>query len=150
MIWKPHVTVASVLELEGRFLLVEETTPQGLRLNQPAGHLEENESLLDASVRETWEESGYIYDPQALIGIYQWKSKDKTFLRFAFTGTILSHDPDRMLDEGIVRAIWLTHDEIRKKPCRSPMVLQCVMDYLSGSRHSLDIINHYPIRKELA
>lgn len=150
MIWKPHVTVAAVLESEGKFLLVEESTPDGLRFNQPAGHLEENESLIDASVRETLEESGYLFDPQALIGIYQWKSIEKTFLRFAFTGTILSHEPDRTLDEGIIRATWLTLDEIRNKPCRSPMVLQCVEDYLANRRYPLDIINHYPIQKELA
>ncbi len=150
MIWKPDVTVAAVLETEGRFLLVEEITQQGLRFNQPAGHLEESESLLDASVRETLEESGYIYAPQAVLGIYQWKSPEKTFLRFAFTGTIISHDPDRRLDEGIIRAIWLTPEEIREKPCRSPMVLQCVEDYLADRRYPLDIINHYPIQKEQA
>lgn len=150
MIWKPNVTVAAVLEAEGRFLLVEEVTQEGIRLNQPAGHLEEGESLLDAVVRETLEESGYVFEPRHIVGIYQWKSKESTFLRFAFSGKIIAHDPDRILDEGILRALWLNPDEIREKPCRSPMVLQCVEDYLSGKRHSLTIITHYPFKKEQA
>lgn len=147
MIWKPHVTTASILEQDGKFLLVEEHTSQGLLFNQPAGHLEPDESLLAATVRETLEESAYDFEPQHLIGIYRWHSaaSDTTYLRFAFTGSILAHHPERALDEGIVRAVWMTPDEIRATSARhrSPLVLRCVEDYLIGKRYPLDIITHY-------
>lgn len=148
MIWKPNVTVASVLELDGKFLFVEEHTPDGILLNQPAGHLEPGESLVDAAIRETLEESGYTFEPQAIVGIYQWQSGTTTYLRFAFTGQILAHDPERKLDEGIIRALWLDPDEIATRGQRSPMVSQCTVDYLDGKRYPLDIITHYPTRQE--
>lgn len=146
MIWKPNVTVAAVLEQNGKFLLVEENTSQGDLFNQPAGHLEPGESLIEGAVRETLEESAYTFEPIALIGIYQWRVQDTTYLRFAFTGKVLSHDPLRKLDDGIIRALWLSPDEIRagKERHRSPMVCQCIEDYLGGRRHPLDIITHYP------
>ena len=148
MVWKPNVTVASVLELDGKFLLVEEHTPDGVLFNQPAGHLEPGESLIEAAVRETLEESGYTFEPQAIVGIYQWQSVKTTYLRFAFTGRILAHDPERKLDEGIIRAIWLHPDEIATMRHRSPMVHQCMVDYLDGKRYPPDIITHYPIQQE--
>ena len=148
MVWKPNVTVASVLELDGKFLLVEEHTPDGVLFNQPAGHLEPGESLIEAAVRETLEESGYTFKPQAIVGIYQWQSVRTTYLRFAFTGRILAHDPERKLDEGIIRAIWLHPDEIATRRHRSPMVHQCMVDYLDGKRYPPDIITHYPIQQE--
>ncbi|MDP2804882.1 MAG: NUDIX hydrolase [Gallionellaceae bacterium] len=147
MIWKPNVTVAAVLEQNGKFLLVEEHTSQGLRFNQPAGHLEPNESLVDAVTREVLEESAYDFKPEYLIGIYRWHSTtaDTTYLRFAFGGSILGHHPERALDEGIVRAAWMPLDEIHstKERHRSPLILRCVEDYLAGKRYPLELITHY-------
>lgn len=146
-IWKPNVTVASVIEQDGKFLLVEEHTSQGLMLNQPAGHLEANESLLHAVVRETREESAYDIEPQHLIGIYRWHAEksDTTYLRFAYSGRILSHHAEQPLDTGIVRTIWMTRNEIRESinRHRSPLVLRCVEDYLAGKRYPLELITHY-------
>ena len=126
---------------------MEERTSQGMRFNQPAGHLEPDESLLAAVVRETLEESAYEFEPQHLIGIYRWHSSaaDTTYLRFAFTGRILAHHPQRALDEGIVRASWMTPEEIRASQAhhRSPLILRCVEDYLAGKRYPLEIITHY-------
>ena len=147
MIWKPNVTVAAVIEQEGKFLLVEEQTEQGLLFNQPAGHLEANESLVNATVRETLEESAYQFQPQHLVGIYRWHAttSDTTYLRFAFTGLILTHYPERTLDEGIVRAVWMSPDEIRASQSRhrSPLILRCVEDYLAGKRYPLELLTHY-------
>jgi len=147
MIWKPNVTVAAVIERDGKFLLVEEETSQGVRFNQPAGHLEADESLLAAVARETLEESAYHFVPQHLLGIYRWHSPDSdtTYLRFAFTGTITGHEPDRQLDTGILQAVWLTPDEIRANQSRhrSPLILHCVEDYLAGKRYPLELLVHY-------
>lgn len=147
MIWKPNVTVAAVIERDGKFLLVEEHTSQGLLLNQPAGHLESNESLLAAVARETLEESAYTFEPQHILGIYRWHApaSDTTYLRFAFTGRILAHDAERTLDDGIVRAIWMSPDEIRASTSRhrSPLILRCVEDYLAGKRYPLELLVHY-------
>lgn len=147
MIWKPNVTVAAVLERDGRFLLVEEETEDGIRYNQPAGHLECREALTDAAVRETLEETGYAFAPQYLVGIYSWRNeaKDVTYLRFAFGGEITGHDAARPLDEGIVAARWLTLDEIRALAPRhrSPLILRCIEDWLAGRRYPLDLLTHY-------
>ena len=147
MIWKPNVTVAAVIEREGKFLLVEEETSQGLCFNQPAGHLEAEESLLVAVVREVLEESAYSFTPQYLLGIYRWHSpeSDTTYLRFAFTGAITEHDATRQLDAGILQAVWLQPDEIRatQERHRSPLVLRCIEDYLVGKRYPLDLLVHY-------
>lgn len=147
MIWKPNVTIAAVIEHDGRFLLVEEETLQGVRFNQPAGHLEANESLLTAVAREVLEESAYSFTPQHLLGIYHWHApeSDTTYLRFAFTGTLTGHDPQRKLDDGIIQAVWLTPDEIRatQERHRSPLVLRCIEDYLAGRRYPLDLLIHY-------
>ncbi len=147
MIWKPDVTVAAVIERDGKFLLVEEETSQGLRFNQPAGHLEARESLLAAVARETLEESAYHFVPQHLLGIYRWHSTraDTTYLRFAFTGAITGHEADRQLDTGILQAVWLTADEIRATQAshRSPLILHCVEDYLAGKRYPLGLLTHY-------
>jgi len=146
-IWKPNVTVAAVVERDGRFLLVEEETDDGLRFNQPAGHLECREALVDAVAREALEETGYRFVPRYLVGIYSWRNeaKDVTYLRFAFGGDIVGHDPERALDDGIVAARWLTPDEIRASADRhrSPLILQCVQDWLAGRRYPLDLIRHY-------
>jgi 8-oxo-dGTP pyrophosphatase MutT (NUDIX family) len=142
--WKPNVTVAAVLERDGRFLLVEEQTTDGLLYNQPAGHLEAGESLLDAVIRETLEESAWRFTPTALVGIYQYHQADSgiTYLRFAFTGELADHDAGRKLDTGIVRALWMPAAEIRANRARhrSPLLMQCVDDYLAGRRHPLDLL----------
>jgi len=147
MIWKPNVTVAAVIERDGKFLLVEEETAQGVRFNQPAGHLEADESILIAVAREVLEESAYHFVPQHLLGIYRWHSteSDTTYLRFAFTGAITGHEADRPLDTGILQAVWLTPDEIRVTQARhrSPLILRCVEDYLENKRYPLDLLVHY-------
>jgi 8-oxo-dGTP pyrophosphatase MutT (NUDIX family) len=145
--WKPNVTVAAIAERHGRFLMVEEQTMDGLRFNQPAGHLDPGESLLEASVRETLEETGHCFVPDSLVGIYQWPRPqgDVTYLRFAFAGEAGPHDPARPLDDGIVRALWLSRDDLRD--CadrhRSPLVMQCVEDWCAGKRYDLSLIRHY-------
>ncbi|MDO8789990.1 MAG: NUDIX hydrolase [Sulfuritalea sp.] len=146
-IWKPNVTVAALIEREGRFLLVEEETDAGLRFNQPAGHLDEGESLVAACTRETLEETAWGFTPTALVGIYQWPRPqgDITYLRFAFSGELGAHEADRVLDDGILRAVWMTPDEIRAVADRhrSPLVWQCVCDYLAGRRFPLELLRHY-------
>lgn len=146
-VWKPNVTVASLLERDGRFLVVEEQTHDGLRFNQPAGHVEFGESLLEAAVRETREETAYGFVPEFLVGIYQWTvpGSDLTYLRFAFGGRGEGAQHDARLDDGIVRALWLTADELRdcRERHRSPLVMQCVEDWIAGRRHGLELIRHY-------
>jgi ADP-ribose pyrophosphatase YjhB (NUDIX family) len=145
--WKPNVTVAAVLERDGSFLLVEEQTADGIRHNQPAGHLEAGESLLDAVIRETLEESAWHFTPSALIGIYQYRQATSgiAYLRFAFTGELTGHDAGRKLDTGILRTLWMPTAEIRANRAkhRSPLLMQCVDDYLAGRRHPLDLLHHY-------
>ena len=145
--WKPNVTVAAVIERGGRFLLVEEQTDEGLRLNNPAGHLDRGETPAQACSRETLEETAHGFTPRALVGIYLSRQpkpdgSDTTYLRFAFCGDLGSFDPDRTLDTGIVRTLWMTADEVRA--CtprhRSPMVVQCIEDYLKGQRYPMDLV----------
>ena len=144
MTWKPNVTVAAIAEQDGRFLLVEEETDDGLRLNQPAGHLEPNESLIEAVTREALEETAHEFHPLHLVGIYRWRRPATriTYLRFAFSGSTGPQRPGRRLDKGIVRALWLTPEEIRasRERHRSPLVLKCVEDYLRGRRVALDAL----------
>jgi len=146
-VWKPNVTVAAVIERDGRFLLVEEDTDHGRRFNQPAGHLDPGESLLEGVARETLEETAYAFKPTALLGVYQYHhpGDDVTYLRFAFTGDITAHEPGRALDAGIIRAVWLTPQEIRgeAKRHRSPLVIRCIEDYLAGRRYPLAVIHHH-------
>ncbi|MDR2788721.1 MAG: NUDIX hydrolase [Candidatus Accumulibacter sp.] len=147
MVWSPHVTVAAVVERDGRFLMVVEETDEGVRLNQPAGHLERGESLTEAVARETLEEAGYAFAPRCLIGVYHWHhpKKDVTYLRFAFGGEITGHDADRPLDTGILGTRWLSFDEIRDSADRhrSPMILRCVEDWRAGRRHPLELITRH-------
>lgn len=146
-IWKPNVTVAAVIEQDGRFLLVEEETDDGRRFNQPAGHLECREALVDAVAREALEETGYRFVPRYLVGVYSWRNeaKDVTYLRFAFGGDIVGHDVGRKLDDGIVAARWLTPDEIRASADRhrSPLIVRCIDDWQAGRRYPLELITHY-------
>ena len=147
MIWKPHVTVAAVVQRDGKFLLVEEETEAGLAFNQPAGHLEEGESLVAAVVRETLEETAYHFKPTHLVGIYNWQHPTKgiTYLRFTFAGELRGYEAGRQLDEGIVAARWLTLDEVRATQARhrSPMILRCCEDALAGKAYPLDLLVHY-------
>jgi 8-oxo-dGTP pyrophosphatase MutT (NUDIX family) len=146
MVWKPNVTVAAVIEHDGKFLLVEENTGDGVLFNQPAGHLEANESLLQGAARETLEETAHHFRPEYLIGIYRWHHprKDIVYLRFAFGGTLTGHEPNRPLDTGILRVVWLNIEELRSSAAhhRSPLVLQCAEDYLAGKRYPLDLLTH--------
>lgn len=138
--------MAAVVEHEGRFLLVEEHTPDGLRLNNPAGHLEPGESLAQACVRETLEETATDFTPTALVGVYQAVLGDTTYLRFAFCGTLGDFHPERKLDHGIKRTLWMTPAEIRASTHRhrSPLLLRCVEDYLAGRRFPLDLVYTAP------
>lgn len=147
MIWKPNVTVAAVVQRDGKFLLVEEETDAGLAFNQPAGHLEEGESLVDAVVREALEETAYHFRPTHLVGIYQWQHPVKalTYLRFAFGGELRGYEAGRPLDDGIVGARWLTLDEVKATQARhrSPLILRCCEDLLAGRHYPLDLLVHY-------
>src|SRR4051812_41605979 len=145
MIWKPSVTVAAVIERGGRFLFVEERIDGRLVLNQPAGHLDPDESLVAACRREVLEETAHDFEPRALVGVYRWHyaPKDVTFLRFCFAGDAGAFHKNRQLDEGIVAAHWLTPGELeaRKSDHRSPLVAKCVADFLAGRRYPLDLFS---------
>ena len=140
----PDITVAAVAETAGRFLLVEERINRRLVFNQPAGHVERGETLIAAVVRETREETAWRFEPQALVGVYLWRNpvSGRSVLRFAFTGPVIDHDAGQRLDRGIVRTHWLTPDEIEQRgsQLRSPLVLRCVHDYLSGARRTLECV----------
>jgi len=144
MIWKPHVTVAAVVEREGRFLIVEEEADGRVVYNQPAGHLDEGESLTAAVVREVLEETAWHFRPEALLGVYRWTNPETkiTYLRVCFRGECDAHEPRRALDKGILRACWMTRAEIEnlKSQLRSPLVLRCVDDYLAGKRYPLALL----------
>ena len=144
-LWRPSVTVAAVIERGGRFLLVEEIADGRRVLNQPAGHLDQGESLVQAVTREVLEETAHCIRPTGLVGIYRWyyPPEDVTFLRFCFSVEILETDKNRNLDKEIVALHWLTAGELGEKSAmhRSPLVQQCVDDYLSGRRFPLDILS---------
>lgn len=150
--WKPSVTVAAIIEREGRFLLVEEHTPEGLRLNNPAGHLDPGEAPAAGCAREALEETAHHFTPEALVGIYLSRfrrpstGEDITYLRFAFCGTLGAFEAQRALDAGIVRTVWLSADEVRASAARhrSPLVLRCMEDYLCGQRYPLSLIHTDP------
>jgi 8-oxo-dGTP pyrophosphatase MutT (NUDIX family) len=151
--WKPSATVAAIIEHQGKFLLVEEHTPEGLRLNNPAGHLDEGESLVEACAREALEETMHLFTPTHLLGVYMARflrpatadqaAEDITYLRFAFCGSLGALQAGRSLDTGIVRTMWLSPDELRASVAhhRSPLVLQCVEDHLRGQRFPLALIH---------
>ncbi|MGO9444050.1 MAG: NUDIX hydrolase [Thiobacillaceae bacterium] len=145
-IWVPHVVVAAIVEHEGKFLLVEEETGDGLRLNQAAGHWERSETLLEAVVREALEETAHHVEPVALLGCYTTTNaaRNITYLRFAYVCTSSGVDLNRRLDSGIVRTLWLTPHELAASstPHRSPLVMRCVQDYLSGPRYPLEFVTH--------
>ncbi|AKU23621.1 MULTISPECIES: NUDIX hydrolase [unclassified Massilia] len=156
--WKPSVTVAAVIERDGKFLLIEEETSDGIRLNQPAGHLDPHESLEQAVVRETLEETAHDFRPTALVGMYMSRYRSArtgelvTYLRFAFCGEVGEHYAERPLDDGILRIMWLTRDEIAacRERHRSPLLLQCVDEYLAGKRAPLELLHtHISVFEEV-
>jgi len=150
-LWKPSVTVAAIIERDGKFLLVEEETSEGLRFNQPAGHLDPDESLETAVAREALEETAHDFTPDFLVGVYLSRyvstrtSENVTYLRFAFGGR-LGDQHDQALDHGILRTLWMSYDELLacQNRHRSPLVLQCVEDYLAGKRHLLSSLTTHP------
>jgi 8-oxo-dGTP pyrophosphatase MutT (NUDIX family) len=151
--WKPSATVAAIIEKDGKFLLVEEHTPEGLRLNNPAGHLDEGETLVQGCAREALEETMHLFTPTHLLGVYMSRfhraaqagheAEDITYLRFAFVGTLGALQQGLQLDTGIVRTLWLSPEEMRDSAARhrSPLVLQCMEDYLQGQRFPLELIH---------
>jgi ADP-ribose pyrophosphatase YjhB (NUDIX family) len=147
--WKPNVTVAAIIEQGGKFLLVEEQTPDGLRLNNPAGHLDPGETLVQGCTREALEETTHHFTPTALLGVYLSRVQhastleDTTYVRFAFCGELGDAQAGRKLDQGIVRTLWLSMDELRASTerHRSPLVLRCAEDYLAGQRFALGLIH---------
>lgn len=151
MSWMPHVTVATVVEREGRFLLVEEYSPSTshLVINQPAGHVEAGETLVDAAIRETLEETGWQVRPTALLGLYTYTPPNKadcTYYRVCFLAEAVSHDATMPLDTGIERALWLTPDELNiTGRARSPLVLRCLEDAQRGRCFPLDLIYEHPL-----
>jgi 8-oxo-dGTP pyrophosphatase MutT (NUDIX family) len=144
-VWKPSVTVAAVIENDGRFLLVEEEVNGRRVLNQPAGHLDPGESLLEAVVREVLEETAHRFEPTGLVGVYRWlyDKEEVTFLRFCFSGESLAVERDRRLDKEILALHWLTPAEIRERAPqhRSPLVLRCVEDHLAGRHFPLQVLS---------
>ena len=151
MRWKPSVTVAAIIERDGRFLLVEEETPEGLKLNNPAGHLDPGESPAEGCAREALEETTHAFRPTHLLGIYLSRFQrpqpdgdveDITYLRFAFAGELGAVVPGRQLDTGIVRTVWMTPDEIRASAARhrSPLLLRCMEDHLRGQRYPMEAV----------
>ncbi|MBC3861030.1 NUDIX hydrolase [Undibacterium jejuense] len=150
-IWKPSVTVAAIIERDQRFLMIEEETPDGVRINQAAGHLDPHESLIQAVIRETLEETAHDFTPTALVGTYLSKfvspvsSEEVTYLRFAFTGE-LGQQHEQPLDTGILRTLWMSYQEIVacQERHRSPLVLKCIDDYLRGQRAPLSLLFTHP------
>ena len=144
MDWKPHITVATIVEDSGRFLMVEETRQGRTVLNQPAGHLDPDETLIDAAIRETLEETGWDVEPSGVVGIYLYTapSNGVTYQRVCFSAKPLKHHPDYPLDDGIVGAKWLTRDELlaQRANWRSELIIRCIDDYLDGKHFGLELI----------
>jgi len=143
-VWKPHTTVAAIIEREGLFLMVEEISDGLTVYNQPAGHLEPQESLQDAAIREAREETGWGFTPQYISGIYLWDqpTSDRSFLRVTFAGSCDDYQADQPLDDGIICAVWLSREQLADQPekLRSPLVLRCIDDYLTGKKYPLELL----------
>jgi 8-oxo-dGTP pyrophosphatase MutT (NUDIX family) len=147
MVWKPHVTVAAIIERDHRFLFVEEHTASGLKFNQPAGHLEPDEDFITAVKREVYEETAWQFEPEHLVSIQLWRKNPEypTFLRLCFSGQCHSHEPEKALDEGIVATHWLSHAEIvaQHHRLRSPLVLLSLDNYLDGQQYPLSLLKNF-------
>jgi 8-oxo-dGTP pyrophosphatase MutT (NUDIX family) len=139
-----HITVATVVEKDGKFLMVEEDSGGAIVINQPAGHVEDGESLIDAAVRETYEETGWRVQPTSVVSLYRWRHNvnAETFFRVTFNAKPLAYDNGSKLDDGILRAVWLGADELKQQPnrMRSPLVLRSIEDYLGNKRYPLDLL----------
>jgi 8-oxo-dGTP pyrophosphatase MutT (NUDIX family) len=151
MTWRPDLTVAAIVQREdGRFLVVEERIGPAIVFNQPAGHVEDGESIPEAVIRETLEETAWQFVPQHFVGLYLWRNPftNRSILRIAFCGHVQAHDPARRLDRGILAAHWMSRDALAARPerLRSPLVLQCIDDYLAGRRFDLLAFNHMAVR----
>lgn len=146
MTWKPDVTVAAIVERDGKYLMVEERASGRLVFNQPAGHLESGETLVEAVIRETLEETAWHFVPRSLVGLYVWSppGAKRSFLRVAFSGVVSNREVDRHLDRGIVRADWYTREQLlaRAPRLRSPLVLRCIDDHVAGCCYPLEVLNH--------
>ncbi len=143
MVWKPDVTVAALVEREGRFLLVEERIGGRVVFNQPAGHVEDGESLREAVIRETLEETAWHFEPESLLGLYLWRSpRGHSTLRIAFTGSVSLHEAQRTLDPPVLAAHWLSREQViaRTAQLRTPLVLRCIDDFLAGRRLPLSAV----------
>ncbi|MES2884711.1 MAG: NUDIX hydrolase [Pseudomonadota bacterium] len=149
-VWMPHVTVATIVERNGRFLFVEEAINDEVVINQPAGHWEEGETFIEAALRETMEETGWKVEITGLVGIYEYKPPelDYAFVRFAYSAKPIEHDPQHVLEPGIKRWFWMDQNELRMEIYRhrSPMVQQCVEDYWMVKRWPLTLVNHQTVR----
>jgi len=148
MIWKPHLTVAAVIERNGEFLMVEEQADDCLVYNQPAGHVENHEAIYDAIVREVNEETAWCFTPEYIVGIYKWRKPDidRTFVRICYTGSVHDHNPSQQLDDGILGAHWISAESLinmSSEKIRSPMVLQCIDDYRQNKHYPLDVITEW-------
>ena len=143
-LWRPSVTVAAVIERDGKFLFVEEMIDGRKVINQPAGHLDPGESLAAGCAREVLEETAHRFEPTGLVGVYRWyyEPKDVTFLRFCFRGKVLGVDSGRKLDKEIIRVLWLTPAEVKASAAaRSPLVYRCIEDWLAGRNYPLDVFS---------
>ncbi|WP_148863050.1 NUDIX hydrolase [Marinobacter fonticola] len=143
MTWKPHATVAVIAVKDGRFLMVEERSHGRIVFNQPAGHVEQHETILDAARREALEETGWEVEPRHFLGLYTYvaPATDATYYRFCFVADAVKHATEE-LDPDIIAAHWLTYEELRERQddLRSPLVLKCIEDYLAGRRFPLSVI----------
>jgi len=139
-----HITVAAVIETDKKFLMVEEHCSGQLVINQPAGHLEPGETIVEATIRETLEETRWTFSPEFLVGIYRWQNPQtaETYIRIALAGQAADPDSSLSLDDGIVRALWLSLDEIKQQEARlrTPLVMKCINDYLAGAHYPLDLL----------
>ena len=150
MIWRPDLAAAAIVERDNRFLIVEERIRGTLLFNQPAGHVDDGESLIDAAVRETLEETAWHIVPRALLGVYLWRNPDTghSILRVAITAEATRHEPDRPLDHPVVAAHWLQREQLLAQPgkLRSPLVMRCIEDYRAGHRHDLSALNYLTVQ----
>jgi 8-oxo-dGTP pyrophosphatase MutT (NUDIX family) len=146
MTWRPDLTVAAIVRRDDRFLMVEERIGSAVLFNQPAGHVEDGESIIAAAIRETLEETAWHFEPKYLLGLYLWRNAQngRSTLRVAICGELTGHEPDRRLDHGIIATHWMTRDALNAQSARlrSPLVLRCIDDFLAGHRHDLDSLTY--------